>query len=356
MKIMHVLFYPGQGGSEQYIYLLSKYAIRDGHDIEFVFGRKGPFLDKIKDLGCPTHFIEMKSPFDMVAIFKIRRLFKESRPDIVHTHFLREMFLCAFSAVFTRIKVVQTVHRIEPKSIIQKLFNKIVSLGLNQFIAVSAIVKRYLEKEWIGEKKIMVVGNGAEVNDFQKKEVFPEFNLAEKDHYIVNVGRLSKEKGQKILVDGFLKSTLGKAYNLIVVGDGVDRREIQKVSDEDNVKIIGGIKDGYRLIGISDLYVQPSLVETFSISVIEAMLLGVPVIASDIEAHQILLKGGEYGTLFKSGDSGDLAKKIDKVLGDLDKYKKKAVEAKKFAEKNYTAEIMWKNTKKVYLEVINDKK
>ena len=136
MKILEILYNPWEGGAEEVSYLLAKESLKDGQKVEFVFGKDGPFVQRVKDLGCPVHFVKMRSPFDPIAVWKLRSLFKEIKPDVVHTVFLRENFLSIIAAKISGVKgVFSTVHRVEPKTKIQAFFNRIYSKGLSSFIA-----------------------------------------------------------------------------------------------------------------------------------------------------------------------------------------------------------------------------
>ena len=86
MKIMQIMYYPGQGGAEQYAYLLAKYAKKNGHETCFVFGQKGPFEERVKELGCEIYYLKMRSPFDPLAITGLSQLYQKWQPDIVQTH------------------------------------------------------------------------------------------------------------------------------------------------------------------------------------------------------------------------------------------------------------------------------
>ena len=137
MRIMQIIYYPGQGGAEQYAYLLAKYAKENGHETCFVFGQKGPFVERVKQLGSKIFFLKMRSPFDPLAIIGLNKLYKQWNPEIVQTHFLRENFIAIAANKLTKVKgVFSTVHRLEPKTKTQATINKAYSNGLTKFIAL----------------------------------------------------------------------------------------------------------------------------------------------------------------------------------------------------------------------------
>lgn len=351
MKIMQIIYYPGQGGAEQYAYLLAKYAINDGNKVCFVFGQDGPLVEKVKNLGCEVFFIKMRLAVDPIAINSLSGLFKTWRPDIVHTHFMRENFIAIAANKLTPVKAIfSTVHRIEPKTKIQAAFNKTYSKGLTKFIAVSEIAKEYLINEGINEHRIVVIPNGAEIKKFDKNRIRKEIGIDKTTKLISCVARFTEEKGHGCLIDAFSKIKDKKA-KLVLVGSGelfekMKTRVKNKKLDK-RVIFTGGRDKGYEVIGISDITVQPSKIETFSITTLEAMLQRIPIIASDIPAFKRLL-GQNLGLLFKKGNSNDLAEKLDFALTNEKTMNKMAQKAYSYAKDRYTTEIMWQKTNKLY--------
>ncbi len=357
MKIMQILHYPGQGGAEQYAYLLAKQALRDGNEVVFVFGQEGPLEQRIKKLGCPIYRVKMRAPYDAIAAKEIADLYKKEKPDIVQTHFMRENFLAVAASKLAPVGAIfQTVHRLEPKTFSQAKVNQIFSLGLTKFIAVSDLAKEYLEKEGIGRHKIVVIPNGAEIGKFNKEKIKKELGIG-KEKVISYVGRFTAEKGHDILLKAF-KELKPKKIKLILVGDGPDKSKYLKYVEKHELKnrvIFTGNRDnGYQVIGISDIYVQPSQIENMPISIIEAMLQKIPIVASANDAHKAMLKDGLHGKLFRNKSYKDLKVRLEQTLADETEAKEKAKEAYKFVKKRFTAEIMWTKTKRLYQNALQN--
>ena len=351
MKIMQLLYYPGQGGAEQYAYLLAKGAISENNEVIFVFSEEGPLVKRVQKLGCRVIFVKMRSPFDPLAIKKLVKIFKEEKPDVVQTHFLRENFLAISATKFAPVGVIfSTVHRIEPKTEIQARFNKLYSSGLTKFIAASDLSKDYLVSEGVNRHKIVIIPNGAEIIKFNKEKIKKELNIRNEVVFSY-VGRFTAEKGHRILLKAF-KSLNLKNAKLILVGDGELKNSIEKyvkrLGLENTVIFTGGRDRGYEIIGISDFYIQPSVIENMPISVVEAMLQKIPIIASGNEAHRLLLKEGSLGRLFKNKSDRDLTKEIKEALKDRKDSEKRAANAYKYAKERFTAEVMWTKTKTLY--------
>ena len=83
---------------------------------------------------------------------------------------------------------------------------------------------------------------------------------------------------------------------------------------EENVRFLGNVEDIPRFLRGLDVFVLPSRSEGFGISLVEAMAMGIPCVACDLGGPVQVLDGGKYGTLFKTGDSEDLAVQLAGLL------------------------------------------
>ncbi len=353
MKIVHVVkLPPHQGGMEKYAYLLAKYAIASGHQVSFVFDIEGPFVDRVRALGCQVYFVKMRAPYDLLAVVELVKLFKDIKPDVVHTHFMRENFLVIDASKFIHIPAIfSTVHRLEPKNLLQALANRIYSRGLTKFIAVSPLAKQYLLDEGVRESKIVTILNGVELGKVDKTGIRKQYSVDGGTKALCYVGRFTEEKGHALLLRAFAKLEDQEAV-LLLAGDGALLEEMKALAKKlkifERLLFLGNVEDGYRITAAADIYIQPSLIENMPMAVEEAMLLGVPVVASDCDAHKLLLKNGELGTLFENGSVISLSKALNEAIGDKSVLQKKSKEAKQYALLHLTAAKMWEAIENIY--------
>lgn len=190
-----------------------------------------------------------------------------------------------------------------------KKFHKVfcVSELANQsFIEVSNAANSCVIHNVIPKKELMM--KAKEAGDIKKR-----------NHLIfITVGRLSQEKGQlrllkihKALIDeGFF-------YKLWIVGDGPDKDAIMKFIQEnqlqDNVELFGYQSNPYKYICQSDLYICPSYTEALSTTCIESLLLGVPVVTTNVPGSQDILGGSNCGSIVKNTDES-IYKELKRIL------------------------------------------
>jgi len=138
----------------------------------------------------------------------------------------------------------------------------------------------------------------------------------------ITVGRLSKEKGHKYLIEAFTK-VLKEIPNskLFIIGEGRIRLQIEKMIQERNlnnsVTLMGFLHNPYNYISRSDIFVLPSLSEGLPYALIEALICKIPIVSTNCETGpKEILENGKYGILTKVADSDDLAEKMISLAKD----------------------------------------
>ena len=194
-------------------------------------------------------------------------------------------------------------------------------------VAVSEGVKDMLKKEYpkVSDKIILIE------NYVDADKVIKEANKATKDielkdrncdFCLLSCGRLSKEKGFDLAVDSakILKEN-GVSFSWLFLGDGNDRRELEKKISEYGLGkqiCITGYKDNpYPYIKGCDIYVQPSYEESYGRTIQEAKILGKPIVSTDTVGGRLILENGKSGVLTPITADG-LADGILKLVKDED--------------------------------------
>ena len=138
---------------------------------------------------------------------------------------------------------------------------------------------------------------------------------------MVCVGRLAPQKGHRYLIDA-MPSVLSEhpGARLLMVGDGHLVRSLRERAEPlgDGVAFLGLRHDVPALLALSDVFVFPSLWEGVGLSLREAMIVGRPVVATNIPAHREYVIDGETGILVRAADPSALAEAILRVVGDPD--------------------------------------
>ena len=170
-----------------------------------------------------------------------------------------------------------------------------------------------------------------------------------KPHKTIKLGmvaRLEKHKDHVTLIKSISEmKKYGLNINLSIIGDGSKRKELEKLSKdlgiELMIKFLGARRDIPKIISQLDIFVFSAKEdEGFGIALAEAMVAGIPILASNVGSCLEILGNGKYGNFFKKGDPKDLALKVLEMTNYPKTIYKKSLKAKKYAIKNFSVEKM----------------
>ena len=239
-----------------------------------------------------------------------------------------------------------------PLAINIAIYRKLLLKWVSRFVVLSEFQKRKMVEYGWPEKKIVVKGNF--INHVEHVE------HVEKKDQIVYVGRLSKEKGVETLIKAFAilcgrletlaQSIWLKNLKLVIVGDGIDRPELEKLATGLNVEFMGykPSEEAQRIIAESKALVSPSTCwETFGLAVAEAMISGTPSVAANVGALPDIVQDGRFGEVFEAGNVEACASAIERLLSRPD-YDKICVEAKRETETKYSEDANYGQLMKIY--------
>jgi len=209
--------------------------------------------------------------------------------------------------------------------------------------------------------KIKVINNGVNIKQFNqetnRQKMRSELNISDDSFVIGSVGRIDPVKDFSTLIKAFaLFAKINANSNLVIVGDGPDLNKLKEMVSKTGVPekiIFAGYQNKiHRFLKIMDVYAQTSLYEGFSNTIIEAMAVGLPVIATEVGGNSVILTEGENGFLVEckhadlifdrltrlkndpflfqtiSKNNSELVEKtfsLDKMLGEYDQYYKNIV-------------------------------
>lgn len=255
------------------------------------------------------------------------------------------------------------------------LYRKSLPKWVSRFIVLSEFQKRKMVEYGWPEEKIAVKGN------FESGGV-ESGGVEIKQDQIVYVGRLSEEKGVDTLIKAFgelvsnaekqrgggaknafsknsaaqpLSHSALKNLKLVIVGDGVDRQELEKLAEGLNVSFVGQkpAAETRRIIAESKVLVSPSACwETFGLAAAEAMTVGVPSVVSNVGALPDVVQDGRFGEVFEAGNVEACAAAIQRLLSRPD-YDEMCAAARHEAETKYSEEANYKQLMGIYGEVIS---
>lgn len=219
-----------------------------------------------------------------------------------------------------------------------KIFHTLFFRGADAIVAASEILRKEYEKRSGKRIKVITPLIPFRRSKSGKKELRKSYGFNNDDKIILSLGSIKKIKGSDTLLYAFLE--LGKTYiarnnlKLLYVGEGPMKtglvEKIKKRSFVNHVKFFGAIphekvSDIYKL---ADIYVIPSLFEGAPLALIEAMSNGLPIIGTDVNGINNLIRDRKNGLLFEKEQIKDLMEKI-KVLVENKDFSRKLGKAAK---------------------------
>jgi glycosyltransferase involved in cell wall biosynthesis len=303
---------------EKLDYLLCNFSVKgmDGGDFEREARRQNLNFCLLKQ----NHF------YDPSLISQTKRIIQEQGVNIIQTHGHKSNFIARFAKRSTGIPWLCFVHGWTDEDLKIRIYNAVdrwAIKGADRIVAVSEAMKAKLMKIGIPGSKISVIYNAIEDNGFYKE--LPDLDLRKKftyddDTLLVGViGRLSKEKGQRIFLDAWERvcRQLPKSKALLI-GDGPDRALLEKMCVErglgENVIFVGHELNPHPFYRILDLVVMPSLSEGLPNVPLEALSHKKAIIATSVGGTPEIIEDGENGILVKPDDSESLSEGIIGLL------------------------------------------
>lgn len=321
-KILYVITSLRFGGAEKLVTDLSLRLKGEGNEVEvFVLdGTETPYTKLLESNGVLIHKASKGGYYQMWNVWhyrKLKSLFLKNKYDIVHTHNTPAQIIAylARPKVKEGSKFITTEHntynrrRVIP---LLKGFDRKMYEFYDKVISVSDATRdnllRYLcvSRE---TEKFVTIYNGI---DFSK---FSVENIEKPDGYegkkiVLMVAAFRKQKDQPTLIRAL--KYLPENYVVWLAGEGVCRGRCEglarKLGLDTRVKFLGDRADVDRLYGMGDIIVLSSHYEGMSLSSIEALVSGKPLIASDVVGLREVIEGA--GLLFERGNEKDLAGKI----------------------------------------------
>ena len=352
------------GGAQVHVRDLSKQLVSLGCEVSIVTG-PGMYAHHKLDIPCyhSTSLRREIRPFkDVRAIFEVRKILKEIRPDIVATHSSKAGLIGRIAAWSLRIPTVFTAHGwaftegvVTKKRMFYIAIEKVIGKITDQVITVShydrqlAISNRVLPKH-----KIKTVHNG----------VLPllqttQLNRDNAQINILMVARFDAPKRQLNLIRACEKLS-ELPWQLSFVGEGKNLEEafryVEKRKLADRVMFYGGMNNVEIPLSKSQLFVLLSDYEGMPLSILEAMQQGLPIIASDVGGVKEAVIDSVNGFLIPKGNNQLLLQRLTQLLTNVSLRESMGKRSRELFEEKFTFNRMITETKAVYIEAVLNKR
>lgn len=281
------------------------------------------------------------------TLLAVARYIREKKIDVVHCNaFSAPDLLYLKPFLFPKTRIVHTVHDIGQYGTLGRIKCVLRNLLCYRIIAISECVRKDIITNGGAHDKVRTIYNAIDLDRFQPCQKINDDTI-----HIGNVARIMPEKkGQDVLLQAM--AVLYPKYPQLrctFAGDADTehqrafaglKKSVRDFGLEECVTFLGNVEDVPSFLATLDLFVLPSRFEGFGISLVEAMAMGIPCVASRLDGPAEVLNDGQYGVMFEPGNSADLADKLESTIKDLSSFKERSAKTVSYVKEKYDITCM----------------
>jgi glycosyltransferase involved in cell wall biosynthesis len=310
-----------------------------------------------------VHYLEMSGRFDLRVVRQLCNIIRDRRIDVIHTHGYKSDILGLLAAKKTGIRCVSTPHGFAGKVNFKlATFIKVGTYMLRHFDAIVPLSEELMgdmERMGVPLAKTHFIRNGVDLAEIDSVlQGLPPVEKNNSGKIVGYVGQMIPRKGLLDLISAFDSLYQeNQSLKLQLLGDGSQRNslEVQAAAQASSeaIEFLGFRSDRLELLSRFDLFVMTSSLEGIPRCIMEAMAVGVPVVAYDIPGVDQLVKHGETGLLAPLGDVNALAKCCDQVLTNPELALRLSANARKLVDEHFSAARMAREYEALFAQLVN---
>jgi glycosyltransferase involved in cell wall biosynthesis len=327
IRVVHVIWSLGLGGAEQVVIRLAAGLDRRRFEpLICCLDEAGSFAPQAQEAGVEVVALGKRGPVDARAAYRLARLLRSRRTQVVHTHLWGANVWGRLAALLARVPcIVASEHNVDTwKKAYHFMIDRTLTPGTTHLVAVSQQVREFYEAHGVGRGRWQVVYNGVDVRPAPARgrgAAFGDLGLGPEEPVVALIGRLVPAKAPEVFLNAIAQAAERvPALRALVVGDGPLRSEVEgearRLGLAGRVVFTGTRKDVPALLSGLDAVVFSSVREGLSMAMLEAMAAGVPVIATEVGGTPELIAHGRTGLLVPPERPEALADEIVGLLAD----------------------------------------
>jgi glycosyltransferase involved in cell wall biosynthesis len=349
------------GGAERQVVDLAAALQRNGYEVTVACSVAGGLSDALEEMEIPVRPLLgrlAKRRLSRAYAWRLRRLLKSERFDLVHAHIYASVVAAAIATLGTGIPLVITEHtEASWQTWRARWVSRWVYRRAERIIAVSTPIRRRLiERDGVHPDLITIVPNAVVPTSEPRPEGALPTGLGERPLVGV-IARLQPEKG----VANFLQAAARVAprfpgAHFVIAGDGPLLQELVALAEDlglrNRVHFLGFRSDASALMKSLDVLVVPSLTEGSPLVTLEAMAAGTPIVASAVGGIPDQVRHDKEGLLVPPGDTGAMGDAILELLRDPSRARRLGEAGRWRAASRFSHATMVRQIEDVYREVL----
>lgn len=297
-RVVHISLGTHVGGMERLLVEFARFTDRSRHALTFVsLQQRGDLACQIESHRWPVVAMNKVEGLKPKLVFQLAQTLRQIKPDVVHTH---NTAACVYGVPAAKIAgvpcIIHTRHgqRFDSSRRQTTLFRGL-SRWVDRVVTVSDDSAQLTIDEGIRVEKTCTIPNGVDLDQFSVVEYRPRGKA-------VVVARLSPEKDIASLIQAVhIAQQRGCDLTLDVIGDGSERNHLEQLTRSlglwDSIQFRGICRDIPKVLADASMFVLPSITEGISLTLLEAMATGLPVVACNVGGNPEVVADGRTGIL-----------------------------------------------------------
>jgi glycosyltransferase involved in cell wall biosynthesis len=295
----------GLGGAEVMLIQLSSELKSRGHHVTLICPERSDrwLIGEAERRGVPVVMLQASWSFDPRGPLNIAKALRMHRIEILHAHMFASAVLGSAAAAFVHIPTVITLHTgAEQTGTLRRRLALQIALRLSAATTVVSDKMRTDLIEALGAvaRRSITIPNGVPIQNGVRDSVRAELAVGPHEVVVLAVGSCCARKNQALLVDALAMLPREIPWRLMIAGREDDgsaaiRTSVNRHRVEDRVSLVGVREDVANLLAAADIFAMPSTWEGMPLALAEAMMAGLPAIASNVGGMPEMIEHGRSG-------------------------------------------------------------
>ena len=329
VRVVEVMATGTNGGAQEHVYSLVTRMDPANYDVRVVSLSHGSSVRRLEKAGIEVAVID--EPDDRTAVRALAEMLSAMEPEVIHNHMYRAEVVGTRAALLLgemgckRPAIISTIHSSRVRCVDDRVALRQLTPLMDRLIVVSKAIELKIQEEGRTGAPLSLIYNGVDLQRYNHQQpcctLHEEYSIPEDAPIVGVVARLEAEKGHRVLLEAWpLVLAANPDAWLLVVGEGSERNSLEaqagSLGISEHVVFTGRREDVPAVTAALDVAVLPSYREAQGLSVLEAMALSRPVVASNVGGIPEMIEDGVTGLLDPPGNREALAAAINRLLSD----------------------------------------
>ena len=363
-RILQVITTSEFGGAQEVVLNICK-ALKEHYEIFVITTPGGILVEQLRERGVSVYTVPIERNNNPRVIWRLRSIINEIDPELIHTHDARAAFTVSIAALlagtYPLLYHVHLFNRWRAKGGYMRLLDKVSCRLCSRIVTCSDHLREYLaEAQGIDPEMLVAIPNCVDTRKFAPRRAAEKTlrgKLPDDAFVLLCCARLTENKGIVYLLRALSRiKTTHPQVHLILAGDGELRSDLlsaaRTLGIAENVHFEGFVSDVRTVLALCDTYVQPSLVEGLPISVLEAMSMGKPVVATAISGTPEIVRHEQTGLCVPAADAEALCGAIIRVVEHPGAREAMAREGNRLVRREYSLGSLHLRLRELYSDLL----